>query len=337
MNILYSLNHDIMDLYFRTGNKSIENLFIKAETQLLDFHQWILKPRYKIFKDVDFSDDYILPTFAQMNKLMEMYPTGIQVGTVAQLMFDPSFSKFIPKIKSIGKYANQFGILKYYSPIFDSLKTMTVDNKDDANTLRDLQIILAKYDSYQEELIQQTNAKENFKRPDKETIFQFRSRMYSELMKHFSLELSQEALRQGKKELADLFNEGGISNIYKLSELFKIYGFGEYKMMGFSLDAIAKDILKYVWAHYSANDIESNIVYIKSKALDAGDLIPFTDYHSVLETRKRAVKKSLGQEVNEVDDSGSVIHNPSLMFNMKTMSCLAMFFFLYTKELELHK
>jgi len=325
--MLNLLKNDIYNLYLKTGCKVIEDEFIRLLiASSSDFKKWLDENSKFLLTEI--KDKNIINSLYLLDNLLKKYPAGISKEDVNKFLYDPKFGMLnkLPYLILFNKLLNKYSFLNNYASILNSipqnisLQCVSIDQTS-------LESDLDKIDNYYRDNNQSSLPMDIKRLTKKEKTIQFKKDMYKQLISRFSRELSDEAKKEGKNELADAFGAYAIASPYKLSKFIPVTGRNDL------LDKKCKEILKHIYLSLGDANIEKNYEHIRSSILSEVNLLDGNDYFHPSNKFTRTLDELNGTQ--SFDKSKSKIYDNSLFVNnIKALSMLNTFFYHFTVDIS---
>jgi len=257
---LLSLSNDLRDLYCRTKNSKIENLFIRVAQENDDqFIKW-LSSNKKIKSQLD--NPEVLETLVVLSSLRKKYPSQPTIENPSPALFgkedvvksvwDQSISRRTPHILAFSSLINDRRVSSILEPFKDIIlkyaETLSTTRNpvNPSDIINDLLKIEEAYRRDIEDKIDRPYddfAGLDAVRPKKETRQQKKFKLFTYLFRRFSEEIYGAANRAGNPFLANkIKGEGVLADPVSLAQILKGQSI-PYQMLK-EAERLAKTVLK---------------------------------------------------------------------------------------------
>ncbi len=333
-NNLYKYSKDLRDLYVKTKNHDIENLFIKvSETYVDNFQKWLGSNKSKIVKST-LNNPEVFDALLILRSMKFKYPVNISIPDIINYFDKSKYASLFPILISFTKIQDEAveSVLAPYQNILSVISSFNSETEMSLDSIK--QDLITIYESFIEFVELKGKEKGGIEKPAKQTKKDKKILMFSELLRKFTSEIQGAAMRSGLDDFANALNNGILPKYEEMNKYVPMAPIDTY--MWNEADRILKAILKNLNGNF---DVNYN--FIKERCMYFVSLISTKELNELYNRRQKQTDFSSFMDLENLPDENvldkemeTISVSDAKLLSPQYLSMINVFFIVFYRNLK---
>jgi len=333
---LHKFSNDLRDLYVKTKDRSVEDLFIKvAQTYNQNLQKWLSSETTINLVKPQLRNPEVYDALLTLKKMRIKHPISISVPEVISYFDKSKESSMFPIIVSFASIKNDKAesVLAPFNDIIVTCSSFRSDIEIPIESItEDLITIHNLFVQKLEE--QKPSGTQEYEKTRKQTVKQKKVKMFAGLLRLFSGEIEGAARRIGKNDFADAIGKGIIVDPSGIKQYVPIGDINPYMWNE------ARRIVKAVVSNLGDSNTNTNYNLAKERCMYFISMISAEDLLSLYDQRRQEVDVSLlmdeGKTIddNMFNNAKSLSSTDAQLLNPKYLAMVSVFFMAFYQVLR---
>jgi len=296
---IYKFSNDLRDLYIKTKDSNVEDLFIKvAQTYNDNIQKWLSSEKAIGSVKPQLRNPEVYDALLTLKKIRARHPISISVPEVIAYFDKSKESSVFPIIVSFASIENDKAesVLAPFSDIITTFSSFSADIEIPIESI--IEDLITIHTAFVEGIEdKKSTGTQEYERTKKQTLKQKKINMFSGMLKLFSGEIEGAARRIGKDDFANALAKGVLVNPTGIKQHVDIGNIDPYMWNE------SRRLVKFVMANLGDVNVSQNYNFAKERCMYFMSMINEKDLLNLYDHRRQEIDMSkFMDEDSPVDD-----------------------------------